>query len=176
MSQPYGQQPGDSNQAGQGYGAMPPAPQEYSSGPIARPGAATAAAVLAFVQAGITAVPGVLALIGSSSFGGGNAESWISTIAILAGVALLIVGGVQLMGGKDRNMLVIACGLEIAISLYFIIRTLSLDTEGIEDASYGQGLLIGFAVFFAVMPVIALVLSFGAPTTQYLQSRRGRTA
>jgi hypothetical protein len=172
MSQPYGQQPGDVNQPGQGFGAMPAAPAEYSSGPISRPGSATAAAVLAFVQAGITAVPGVLALIGASSLGGNNAEGWASTIAILIGVALLIVGGVQLLGGKARNILVIACALQIAISLYFIIRVATVDTEGIEDASYGQGMVIGFAVFFAVMPVIALVMSLGSATTQYLQSRR----
>jgi hypothetical protein len=202
MTQPYGQQPnqgGYPQTPGQGqpqqgypqsppygqpaqgfpqapppaYGAMPNAPQEYSSGPISRPGATTAAAVLAFVQAGITAVPGVLALIGSSSFGGGNAEGWISTIAILVGVGLLIAGGVQLMGGKGRTLLVVACGLELLISLYFIIRFAALDTGGNQDVSYGVGLIIGFAVFYAIMPVITLILSLGASTTQFLESRRG---
>ncbi len=156
-----------------GYGAMPSAPQEYSSGPIPRPGSATAAAVLAFVQAGITAVPGVLALIGASSLGGNNAEGWASTIAILVGVALLIAGGVQLMGGKGRTLLVVGCGLELLISLYFIIRIGALDTGGDSDLDYGKGVIIGFAVFFAIMPVVALVMSLGASTTQFLQSRRG---
>jgi hypothetical protein len=171
MSQPYGQQSGDFNQ---GFGGMPPAPAEYSSGPVARPGSATAAAVLAFVQAGITAVPGVLALIGASNLGGGNAEGWISTIAIIAGVALLIVGGVQLMGGKSRNLLVAACALEIAISLYFIIRIAAVDSGGDENISYGKGVIIGFAVFFAIMPIISIILSMGSSTTQWLESRRGR--
>jgi hypothetical protein len=152
---------------------MPNAPQEYSSGPIPRPGSATAAAVLAFVQAGITAVPGVLALIGSSSFGGGSAEGWASTIAILVGVGLLITGGVQLMGGKSRTLLVVACGLELLISLYFIIRVGLLETGGDTDMSYGVGLVIGFAVFYAIMPVITLIMALGASTTQFLESRRG---
>jgi hypothetical protein len=172
MSQPYGQQPPGNQNQGPGYGAMPPAPPEYSSGPIGRPGATTAAAVLAFVQAGITAIPGVMSVAGASSVGGGNAEGWLSTIAILAGVALLIVGGVQLMGGKDRNLLVIACALEVAISLYFIIRVASVDSEGIEAVDYGKGVIIGFAVFFAIMPAISFILARGAATTQYLQSRR----
>src|SRR5690242_1385358 len=146
MSQPYGQQPpGNYNQGQPGYGAMPPAPPEYTAGPIGRPGVVTAAAVLAFVQAGITAIPGVLALFGSSNLGG-NAEGWISTIAILAGVALLIVGGVQLIGGKNRNLLLVACGLELAISLFFIIRVAAIDSEGIEAVDYGKGVIIGFAV------------------------------
>jgi hypothetical protein len=169
MSQPYGQQPGD---ASQGFGSMPPAPPEHTSGPIARPGGVTAAAVLAFVQAGITAIPGVLAFAGTSSFGG-NAEGWLSTIAILVGVALLITGGVQLLGGKARNILLVACGLELLISLYFIIRFAALDTSGIEDASYGVGLIIGFAVFFAIMPVVSMVLALNESTTRFLASRRG---
>jgi hypothetical protein len=180
QSPPYGQpaQSPPHGQPAQGYpqapsfGSMPNAPQEYSSGPIPRPGSATAAAVLAFVQAGVTAVPGVLALLGSSSLGG-NAEGWASTIAILIGVALLIAGGVQLMGGKGRTMLVVACGLELLISLYFIIRFAALDTGGSSDVSYGVGLIIGFAVFYAIMPVVALVLTLGATTTQFLESRRG---
>ena len=177
MSQPYGQQPpGNFNQGqGQGpaYGAMPAAPQEASSGPIARPGGVTAAAVLAFVQAGITAIPGVMAVAGSANVGGGDGEGWASTIAILVGVALLIVGGVQLMGGKNRNILLIACGLELLISLYFIIRIGTIDSQGVEAVDYGKGVIIGFAVFFAIMPVISLVLSLGSSATQFLQSRRG---
>jgi hypothetical protein len=174
QSPAYGQPAQGYPQAPQApYGAMPSAPQEYSSGPIPRPGSATAAAVLAFVQAGITAVPGVLALIGSSSFGGGDGESWASTIAILLGVGLLIAGGVQMMGGKNRTLLVVACGLEIVISLYFIIRALTLETGGVEGADYAQGFIIGVAVFFAIMPAVALVMSLGASTTQFLQSRRG---
>lgn len=171
MSQPYGQQPPGNFNQGPGYGAMPPAPPEFSSGPIARPGAATAAAVLAFVQAGITAIPGVLSLIGSVNTG--DAETWLATLAVLAGVALLIVGGVQLMGGKAVNLLVIACALEVAISLYYIIRAATIDSEGIEAVNYGKGVIMGFAVFFAIMPVIAVILARGSATTQFLQSRRG---
>jgi hypothetical protein len=77
------------------------------------------------------------------------------------------------MGGKSRNILIAGCGLELLISLYFIIRFAALDTAGIKDASYGVGLIIGFAVFFAIMPIVSLVLSLNENTTRYLASRRG---
>jgi hypothetical protein len=159
---------------------MPSAPQEYSSGPIPRPGSATAAAVLAFVQAGITVIPGVLQLIGAF---GANVDSSVmaETLAVaivtLVGVGLLITGGVQLMGGKTRNILIIGAATELAICLYYIIKALAIDSgdlEGVSDAiNMAKGVIVGFAIFFAIMPTISLVMSVGGTTTQFLQSRRG---
>jgi hypothetical protein len=165
---------------------MPAAPPEYSQGPISRPGVATAAAVLAFVQAGITAIPGVLQLIGAASNNNANTAAGnpptavllLVAIAELAGVALLIVGGVQLMGGKSRTMMIAGCALELAICVYWIIYAASIDSNIAGEAAAdlmnaGKGVLIGFAIFFAIMPTISLVMSVGATTTQFLQSRRG---
>lgn len=181
QSPPYGQ-PAQGYPQAPAYGNMPAAPQEYSSGPIPRPGTATAAAVLAFVQAGITAIPGVLGLIGffqanSNVESSTKAQALAVAIAVLIGVALLITGGVQLLGGKSRNLLIAGAAIELAICVYYIIQALTLDVGG-NDAfdnamNVAKGALVGFAIFFAIMPIISLIMSVGATTTQFLQSRRG---
>lgn len=177
--QPYQQNPGYAPAPGYpqapAYGAMPAAPPEYTAGSTGRPGTVTAAAVLAFVQAGITLIPAVVMLGGLFSAGGeaDAAFGWIVTIAALIGSALLIAGGVQIMGGKSRSLIMAGSALEVAICLAWIIFFATLETGGFEAADFGKGMVIGFAVFFAIMPVISLVLAAGGSTTQYLQSRRG---
>ena len=65
LQQGYPQSPPGGYPPAPGYGeGMPPAPPEYGQGPMRRPGAVTAAAVLAFVQAGITTIPAVMQLVG----------------------------------------------------------------------------------------------------------------
>ena len=173
QSPPHGQ-PAPSYQ----YGSMPAAPAEYSSGPIPRPGTVTAAAVLGYVQAGITLIPTVLMLAGLVSDGSNGAASdaalgWVIVLAQLAGAALLIAGGVQIMGGKGRTLMVAGAGLELAICLFWMIRVAAIDSEGVDVIDAGKGAIIGIAIFFAIMPTISLVMSLGASTTQFLQSRRG---
>lgn len=157
------------------YGGMPAAPAEYSSGPIPRPGTVTAAAVLNYVQAGITLVPTVLflsILVGLEAGAGDAGLLWIAVVAQAIGAALLIVGGVQIMGGKARSFMIAGTALEIAISLYWVTM-FAIQTRGVEGAQYGTGMVVAFAIFFAIMPAISLILSLGAGTTQFLQSRRG---
>ncbi len=169
MSHPYGQQPGDANQ---GYGAMPPAPAEYSSGPIARPGTVTAAAVLDFVQAGITLISSILVmtLVGAATSAvnddslagvefdgeGWLVVGWLLTIGGVVGAGLLIWAGVKAMSGTAGNLMVIANGLQIVLGVGWLIT----------------GAVI--AIVFLVMPIIALVLSTQAPAKQFEASRRGR--
>ncbi|MFI7680901.1 hypothetical protein [Actinophytocola sp. NPDC049390] len=174
QSNPYGQ-PAPSYQYG---GNMPAAPAEYSAGPIPRPGTVTAAAVLGYVQAGITLIPTVLMLAGAASgdaTGAGSeaAIGWLLIIAQVAGAALLIAGGVQIMGGKSRALMVAGAGLELAICLFWIIRVAAIESGGVDVIDAGKGVIIGIAIFFAIMPTISLVMSLGASTTQFLQSRRG---
>jgi len=168
MSQPYGQQPGDFNQ---GYGGMPPAPPEYSSGPVTRPGTVTAAAVLAFVQAGITLICTVIMMIGlgslseaEASIGGLDFDDgmvaglWIVTLAGLVGSGLLIWGGVKAMSGTAGQILIIAAALQILLCIVWL-------------AAFGGGIV---AILLVVMPIITLVMSLGAPAKQFEASRRGR--
>jgi hypothetical protein len=167
MSQPYGQQPGDANQ---GYGAMPPAPAEYSSGPTTRPGTVTAAAVLDFVQAGITLISSILMMSLAGAVSSAKDESlagvevdegmlallWILTIGGVIGAGLLIWAGVKAMSGTAGNLMLIANGLQILLGVVWLVT----------------GAVI--ALVFLVMPIIALVLSMQGPAKQFEASRRGR--
>jgi hypothetical protein len=194
MTQPYGQQQPGGNYPGSGGfqqpgsggfpqapqapaypqpGGLPLAPQEYA-GPRAGPGVVTAASVLAYIQAGITAITTVLVFAGASNLDGGQMILQIVIgLAQAAGVALLIVGGVQLMGGKSKTTMIAGCGLELVICLVYIVIYAAIPSGGIDVIQGAKAVLIGFAIFFAIMPTISLVLSMGQQTTQFLQSRRG---
>jgi hypothetical protein len=157
----------------QGYGTMPQAPQEYSGGPIARPGVVTAAAVLAFVQAGITTITTILVWLGVQNLEGGDAALQAAVaLAQTVGIVLLIMGGVQIMSGKSRTMMIVGCALEIVVSLVWIIQVAVVDTAGIDMLQDIKTGIIAIALAFAIMPAIALVLSMGAAATQYIQSKR----
>jgi hypothetical protein len=168
MSQPYGQQPGDANQ---GYGAMPPAPAEHSAGPITRPGTVTAAAVLNFVQAGITLISSILMMtvVGAvtsaaddESLGGIEVDEgmlavfWILTIAGVLGAGLLIWAGIKALSGTAGNLMMIANGLQIVLGIVWLIVGAPI------------------AVAFLIMPIISLVLSMQGPAKQFEASRAGR--
>jgi hypothetical protein len=158
---------------------MPQAPQEYTQGPIPRPGSVMAAAVLAYVQAGITSITTILAFIGLASgdiSGGDLILELLVAIAQAVGIALLIMGGVQFAAGKSRNLLVAGCALELAICLYYLIRFLTVDTDGVDQqlVNAATGVMIFIVVFFATMPTISLIISLGSSSTQFLESRRAR--
>ncbi|MGB3443231.1 MAG: hypothetical protein WBA97_31215 [Actinophytocola sp.] len=170
MSQPYGQQPGDFNQ---GYGSMPAAPPEYSSGPVTRPGTVTTAAVLSFVQAGLTLICSVILMIGLGALAGAMDDEsiggidvnegalaglWILSIVGLIGAGLLIWGGVKALSGTAGQILVIAAALQIVLCVIWL-------------AAFQGGLV---AILLAVMPIITLVMSLGGPAKQFEASRKGR--
>ncbi len=162
-----------------GYSSMPQAPQEYSGGPIPRPGSVMAAAVLAYVQAGITSITTVLAFIGLGTgdiTGGDLILELLVAIAQAVGIALLIMGGVQFAAGKSRNLLVAGCALELVICLYYLIRFLTADTDGVDQqlVNAATGVMVFIVVFFATMPTISLIISLGSSSTQFLESRRAR--
>jgi hypothetical protein len=172
MSQPYGQQPpGNFNQGQPGYGAMPPAPPEYTGGPVARPGTVTTAAVLGFVQAGLTIIATIILMIGLAAVqdvvndaesingvdvdGGGLALLWIAGIVALVGAGLLIWGSVKALSGTAGNLLVIAAGLQIVLCVFWLIE--------------GAGII---PILLIVMPIITLVMSLGGPAKQYEASQK----
>lgn len=165
-----------------GPGGLPQAPPDHGrGGPIEKPGGVTGAAVLAFIQAGITLITtGLLFLALAASegmasdlgvdLGGALAEFWVVAFVQLAGVVILIFGAVQLMSGTARTLFVAAAGLQIALCLYWLIR--SVTASG--DSATGAGVSVVIPVLFAVMPVIALILSLGGTTSKYLQAKAGR--
>jgi hypothetical protein len=162
----------------QGYGGMPHAPQEYGGGQ-ARPGVVTASAVLAYIQAGITAITTILVFAGAS-----NADAAGSSVVVqvligvvqAVGVALLIAGAVQLMGGKSRTLMIAGCAVELVICLAYIVVFLLIPSFGLDVVQSAKAALVAIALFFAIMPTISLVLALGQQATQFLQSRSGRQA
>lgn len=204
MTQPYGQQPGDQGHGQPGYpqspaqgfpqgypqspaqgfqqpgypqqpyGGMPPAPPEHA--PPSRPGTIMAAAVLGYVQAGITLIPTILIIagLGAASDVGETGEvvlGWLIMIAQLAGCVLLILGGVKLAGGTTRNIYVAGAALELVICLYYLIRIVAADDAGLEFAEDMKAMATIFPLFFAIMPVIGLSLALGGAGAQWLKSR-----
>lgn len=192
MTQPYGQQPGQQpGQYGQpggypqsggypqapGYpqsGGLPQAPPDQGyGGSTGRPGTVTAAAVLAFIQAGITTITTILVLAGASQVEGGEAAlAWLVGLVQVAGVVLLIWGGVQFTQGKGRTLLVVACLVELAICVYYLINFLVVETGNIDVLEGAKAFLIAVAIFFAIMPTISLVLALGGSANQYLDAKR----
>lgn len=173
MSEPYGQQPpGNYNQGQPAYGGMPPAPPEYSGGAQARPGQVTAAAVLAFVQAGLTLICTIILMIGLGAVSGavGDAESiggvdvdegmlailWILSIVGLVGGGLLIWAGVKALSGTAGQLLVIAAALQIVLCIVWL-------------AGFNGGIV---SILLVVMPIIILVMAMSGPAKQYEASRR----
>jgi len=137
---------------------MPPAPAECSSGPIARPGTVTAAAVLAFVGALSGAVDDAESIGGIDVDEGMLAVLWILALVGLAGAGLLIWGGVKAMSGTAGQLLVIAAGLQIVLCIVWL--------AGFEGSVV--------SILLAVMPIITLVMSLGGPAKQFEASRSGR--
>jgi hypothetical protein len=186
MSQPYGQQPGNQGGYGQqpppgygqqpqpGYGSMPAAPPEYTGGPVQRPGTVTTAAVLAFVQAGLSLIGSVIMMIAfgavtaasnDESFGivideGMLAVGWILTVAGVIGGGLLIWAGVKALSGTAGQLMLIACALQIVLCIVW----LAVFTGGVVS------------VLYAVMPIISLIMSLGGPAKQFEASKRGGLA
>lgn len=162
--------------APEGYpqaGGLPMAPTEQGSGATARPGSATSSAVLAFVQGGITAITTVLVLDGAASNEGGMpAMSLLIGLAQLVGVGLLIFGGVQLMQGKSKTLLVAGSVLELAICVAYLAIFLLIPTFGLDAIAGLKTVMVLFALLFAVMPTISLIQAQSGATTAWLGSRR----
>jgi hypothetical protein len=155
----------------------PVGPQAPGQGraPVQKPGTITGAAVLGFIQAGITLIATVIFTLGlaqASALASGLGEMWAVDIAQIAGIVILIIGGVLLAGGKSRGLFLVATGLEIALSLYWAIRFGSVSTDGIGAFESFQNFFILLAIGFAIMPVIALILAAGSRPGQYIQAMR----
>ena len=127
------------------------------SGPVARTGAVTAAATLACLQAGITAVTTVLVLLGAR--GDGAAVEIVLGLVQAVGVVLLMVGAVRLLRGVGRSMLLAGCGLELVLCVYYLIRYASNESTADRLTGSGAGVIVGIPVLFAVMPAASLLLA-----------------
>lgn len=200
MTQPYGQQPDPSGgypqQGGTppggypqqgtppggypqapGYqqtpGGLPSAPPDYGqSGPIVRPGGVTAAAVLTFVQAGLTIISAgafliALAALESASdtyglsLGDSTGEFWAASLLGLVAGGLLIAGGVKALAGSSGQLFTISIALQLVLSVYWMIRLVSQDGSPL------------WPILMAVMPVIAISLWYSGAAKQYVAAKNG---
>ncbi len=166
-----------------GYPVAPLPQAPAAQGHYRRPGVITASAVLGFVQAGITGLATLIMFVGLFDSGFGTGRLLVQTLAVLAaaaGVGLLIAGGVKIMAGTDRTLLMAACVLQFVICFFYIIVFATLsdgvfgpdnpsEVDGSRDAA--RGALIVSAVMFAILPVISLSMSRGRSATEFLRSR-----
>jgi len=163
-----GQQPGQYPAQG-GYPSNPYG-QPYPPGqfgqypmvnPARRPGGATAAAVLSYIQAGVLLIIGIILLAGAKTFddfggdGATTAELALDGIINLALGGLFIAGAVMLTSGRSRNVLLIACLANLADAIYWVARAVS----------GGKALVL----FFIVLPIIALALILNSAVTNWLR-------
>jgi hypothetical protein len=152
---------------------FPMAPAEDPVG-RARPGVATSAAVLGFAQAGITAITTAILIVGVTQTTGTEAAfNLILGVVQLVGVILLMFGGVQLMQGKGRGMLIGADVAEIVIAGFWAVAFVLVPAMAFETEGRGKGVLVALAALFALMPTVSLIQSFSGGVSSFLIARRG---
>lgn len=179
QQQPY-QQPGylPPGYAPPGYpaqlppGAYPPGaypsggyPPGYPAGPggPVKPGVVTAAAVLAYVQAGFLVFGGLVSFAGARvladldvSVGGSGLLTVLGVLALVA-AGLLIAGGVAIHHRKP-GLLIAGCAVSLALSLWWLVLL------GQESAGVTMPLL------FTVLPIISVSLALGATARAWVRS------
>jgi hypothetical protein len=153
--------------------AYPPAPP-YGTTVRPRPGAVTAAAVLAHVTAGLLLVAALLLLATSSlvdgvdtalsgSSGGLTAELAVDAVINVAAATLLISGGVMASGRRPsgRGFLMTGSMLVLGEGLYWIVR--------------GQQHTLGWALIFGLLAGVTLALLFTPAARSYLANGAGNS-
>lgn len=147
-----------------GYQLMPmyPVPQR----PI-RPGGATAAAVLAYVQSGFVLIGGISMFSGSAGLDSLSRGSDLSSELTVIGIITVLAGGLLIAGattllGRKPGLLLMGNGLSIAISLYFLVRLMN------SILSFG----LWVPILFAVLPVISIALACSADVRAWARARR----
>lgn len=157
---PYGGQPAYGGQ--QGYGSAPPAGYGGAPAPTKRPGAVTAAAVIAFVSGGLNLLGALLVFAASDAASeagvSGGLLAALAIIGLLFGAAL-IWGGLQAMNGKDQRVLVVVAAAAILLQLITWV------TAGFDGASF----------LSLVLPVVIISLLVQQQSKQWFQSRGAPT-
>jgi hypothetical protein len=134
-----------------------------------RPGPAMAAAVLAYVAAGLLIAGGILLFIGASVVNDfstltDNGHSLLTAELVLDGIlnliagGLLIAGAVSFTGGANngRILLSVGSGIVIALSIYWIART--------------SGSATVWALIFAALVIVALSMAWTGTSSAWLRA------
>lgn len=152
-----------------GYpGGYPPAP----TGP-ARPGLATAAIVLGYVNAGLLILAGALLLFGASIIsdlenGLGSGTDYGTELALdgfvnLVAAGLLIAGAVMFSGRRSGGRIMFAAANAIVLleAVYWLVR---FSDDRFDTQSY-----IVWAVLFSALAALGLAFSFAGDVTRWLR-------
>lgn len=158
---------------------MPHAPPAFDARPVTRPSTVTVAAAIAFAQAVVTmfatlasfVFPGLGWTMVLLSFFGADQDD-IGTLMLLslvqlAGAALLVTGGVLVLVGMTRSVLIAACVVELLICAVYI----GLYPQMPSAYPVLRAGLILSVVYLGAMPVSSLILVLGREARLY--SRRG---
>ena len=158
-------------------GAPAPPPPGYPSTSGAssyddRPAGISAARVLAYVNAGLLILAGLLLLVGASAVDSWNNafganDNSITVELGVDGLINMVSAGLQIAGGMmiaarsetGRMLLTVGCGLCIAAGVYWVLRV------------HDVGVVI-WAIVFVTLPIVALSLTWSVAATAWL---RGKT-
>ncbi|MBB3677407.1 hypothetical protein [Modestobacter versicolor] len=151
----YGQPP--YGQPGYGYApayapGWPQQPPVWPHGP-GRPGLATASAVLGIVTGSLTVLGGLVFLVAGLT-DDGDPSTWLLSLGVPVGVALL-VGGIGLLG-RRRAALVLWSAVAAAVLL---LASLVAGLAWYSDDEDAVQALLGFTVFAWVLPVVTASLA-----------------
>lgn len=145
---------------------------EEQRGPV-RPRGAIASAVLLFVQVAVVLGSTLYVLLFESLGGGANASlqtEWtVIGILQLVSVVLLIFAGVQLLDGSGRTRAIVACGVQLAFVIYWMIRISSLPSYNVDEDRY----YFVIPLMHGVLPVVALPLALGKAVNDYVAAKSG---
>ena len=170
-----------------GPGWPVPAPYWPAYGPPVparprRPGQVVAAAVLAFVQAGLVALTSAYVLLLASTLGvvstgfGGDPEAdalvtegTVVTIVQLLSVVALVVGGILVLNRRSRSSwvtLLVALAVQLLLAVYWLVRLSGLGALT-EDVLPSAGLLVAAVLFYVAAPAVALGLLLVGPVQRW---------
>lgn len=134
---------------GQPWGATPPPPT--------RPGVLTAAAVLGFVVGGFSVLGGLGAL-GLTTLGFARTLFIVIGVVNLFLAVLYIWGGITALGGRNSQILVIACAISIVVNLVSLLQRFEVRA------------LVPF-----ILPILILALALNRESRQWIRMRGGAT-
>jgi hypothetical protein len=139
-----------------------PAPAPTTPAPVGvRPGQATAAAVLAFVQAGLLLLLVLMITIASVADDVPGDDVGIAVLVTLAACALAgldLLGGTGLLRGTGRTLLLVTSWVETGlIGLLFLLLLVDVTTGNPVDPE-GDALGLMVVLLLLAVPVVRLVL------------------
>ena len=172
---PHGQAPWGQPSHGQAYG-QPPSGQAPAWGPApgwqqpgvwpygpGRPGAATAAAVLAIVTGSLTALGGLGMLVAALT-GDDDLPTLVLALGLPVG-GVLLAAGISLLGRRRADWVLWSAVAAVAVLLLALLSAvLTLDSDG------AIGVLV-FTVFAAVLPIVTAALSSRDVVRQWVAAK-----